>query len=167
MAGIKAAPILEAKDLNTRVVFDLVYNPLETPLIHMARQKGIPIITGIEMFVQQGARQFEIFTGKPAPEEEMFRVVLHALRQQAEAAGAEAPQQAARPAKAPGHADKPAPPVAKAPASKAPPAKTPATKPHAAKAHATKPATSKLVAKSPKAPATKAKSPAAKHKKSK
>ena len=76
MAGIKAAPILEAKDLNTRVVFDLVYNPLETPLIHMARQKGIPIITGIEMFVQQGARQFEIFTGKPAPEEEMFRVVL-------------------------------------------------------------------------------------------
>ena len=43
----------------------------------MARQKGIPIITGIEMFVQQGARQFEIFTGKPAPEEEMLRVVIH------------------------------------------------------------------------------------------
>jgi 3-dehydroquinate dehydratase/shikimate dehydrogenase len=37
------------------------------------------------MFIQQGARQFEIFTGKPAPEEEMFRVVLHALRQQADA----------------------------------------------------------------------------------
>ena len=37
------------------------------------------------MFVQQGARQFEIFTGKPAPEEEMLRVVIHALRQQAEA----------------------------------------------------------------------------------
>ncbi len=36
------------------------------------------------MFVQQGARQFEIWTGKPAPEEEMLRVVLHALRQQAE-----------------------------------------------------------------------------------
>jgi 3-dehydroquinate dehydratase/shikimate dehydrogenase len=85
MAGNKAAPLLEAKDLNTRLVFDLVYNPLETPLIHLARQKGIPIVTGIEMFVQQGARQFEIFTGKPAPEEEMFRVVLHALRQQAEA----------------------------------------------------------------------------------
>jgi 3-dehydroquinate dehydratase/shikimate dehydrogenase len=170
MAGIKAAPILEAKDLNTRVVFDLVYNPLETPLIHMARQKGIPIITGIEMFVQQGARQFEIFTGKPAPEEEMFRVVLHALRQQAEAAGTEAPPPAAKPAKADHHADnhasKPAPPAAKTPASKAPPAKAPATKAHAAKTHATKPATSKLVAKSPKAPATKPKSPAAKHRKS-
>ena len=94
MAGIKAAPLLEAKDLNTRLVFDLVYNPLETPLIRMARQASIPIITGVEMFVQQGARQFEIFTGKPAPEEEMFRVVLHALRQQNEAAAAENPEPA-------------------------------------------------------------------------
>ena len=34
--------------------------------------------------MQQGARQFEIWTGKPAPEEEMLRVVVHALRQQAE-----------------------------------------------------------------------------------
>jgi 3-dehydroquinate dehydratase/shikimate dehydrogenase len=88
MAGNKAPQILEAKDLNTKLVFDLVYNPLETPLIRMARQAGINIITGVEMFVQQGARQFEIFTGKPAPEEEMFRVVLHALRQQNESAAA-------------------------------------------------------------------------------
>jgi 3-dehydroquinate dehydratase/shikimate dehydrogenase len=90
MAGNKAAPLLEARDLNTKLVFDLVYNPLETPLIHLARQLSIPFITGIEMFVHQGARQFEIWTGKPAPEEEMFRVVLHALRQQAELAAAEA-----------------------------------------------------------------------------
>jgi 3-dehydroquinate dehydratase/shikimate dehydrogenase len=91
MAGIKAPQLLEAKDLNTKLVFDLVYNPLETPLLRMARQKGIPIVTGIEMFVQQGARQFEIFTGKPAPEEEMLRVVIHALRQQAEATAQESP----------------------------------------------------------------------------
>jgi 3-dehydroquinate dehydratase/shikimate dehydrogenase len=38
--------------------------------------------------VQQGARQFEIWTGKPAPEEEMLRVVVHALRQQSAGAGA-------------------------------------------------------------------------------
>jgi len=93
MAGNKAAPLLEAKDLNTKLVFDLVYNPLETPLIHLARQMSIPIITGIEMFVHQGARQFEIWTGKPAPEEEMFRVVLHALRQRAEADAAEAAEE--------------------------------------------------------------------------
>jgi 3-dehydroquinate dehydratase / shikimate dehydrogenase len=94
MAGNKAPQILEPQHLQTRLVFDLVYNPLETPLIRMARQKSIPIITGVEMFVQQGARQFEIFTGKPAPEEEMFRVVLHALRQNAEQLTAEAEQAA-------------------------------------------------------------------------
>jgi 3-dehydroquinate dehydratase/shikimate dehydrogenase len=48
------------------------------------------------MFVQQGARQFEIWTGKPAPEEEMLRVVIHALRQAAEASAAEAGQPAAK-----------------------------------------------------------------------
>jgi 3-dehydroquinate dehydratase/shikimate dehydrogenase len=84
MSGNKAPQLLEAKDLNTKLVFDLVYNPIETPLIAMARAKGIPVIAGVEMFVQQGARQFEIWTGKPAPEEEMLRVVLHALKQQAE-----------------------------------------------------------------------------------
>jgi 3-dehydroquinate dehydratase/shikimate dehydrogenase len=151
MAGIKATPILEAKDLNTRLVFDLVYNPLETPLIHLARQKGIPIITGIEMFVQQGARQFEIFTGKPAPEEEMFRVVLHSLRQQAEAAAAEAPQQA---------------PKATAPAKTAPSAKPAAPAKHSSPAarHAAPaakaPAAKTAPAKSSKAPATKAKAAA-------
>jgi 3-dehydroquinate dehydratase/shikimate dehydrogenase len=136
MAGNKAAPILEAKDLNTRLVFDLVYNPLETPLIRMARQQSIPIITGIEMFVHQGARQFEIFTGKPAPEEEMFRVVLHALRQQNEAAAAEATEPAPKSAKT--SAAKPAAtkhaaakPAAK-PAAKSSPAKK-AAKPPAGK----------------------------------
>ena len=86
MAGNGAAPLLEPEDLNARVVFDLVYNPLETPLLRQARQKGIAVISGVEMFVQQGARQFEIWTGKPAPEEEMLRVVLHALRQPSEGA---------------------------------------------------------------------------------
>jgi 3-dehydroquinate dehydratase/shikimate dehydrogenase len=86
MNGVKPASLLEPKEINARLVFDLVYNPIDTPLIRMAREKGIPVVTGVEMFVHQGARQFEIWTGKPAPEEEMLRVVVHALRQQAEAA---------------------------------------------------------------------------------
>jgi 3-dehydroquinate dehydratase / shikimate dehydrogenase len=84
MRGVKPASLLEPKELNTRLVFDLVYNPIDTPLIRMAREKGLPVITGVEMFVHQGARQFEIWTGKPAPEEEMLRVVIHALRQEAQ-----------------------------------------------------------------------------------
>jgi 3-dehydroquinate dehydratase / shikimate dehydrogenase len=100
MTGQKGAQVLEAKDLNTKLVFDLVYNPVETPLLRLARQQSIPIITGVEMFVTQGARQFEIWTGKPAPEEEMLRVVIHALRQAAEAAAAEAPAPAPKSKKA-------------------------------------------------------------------
>jgi 3-dehydroquinate dehydratase/shikimate dehydrogenase len=85
MHGVKPQHILEAKEINARLVFDLVYNPVDTALLRMARQKGIATVTGVEMFVQQGARQFEIWTGKRAPEEEMLRVVIHALRQRAEA----------------------------------------------------------------------------------
>jgi 3-dehydroquinate dehydratase/shikimate dehydrogenase len=160
MAGNKTPQLLEAKDLNTRFVFDLVYNPLETPLIRMARQAGIGIITGVEMFVQQGARQFEIFTGKPAPEEEMFRVVLHALRQQAETAAAEAP---AQPVKAAKHE-----PVAK-PVKAVPVVKTATTvkrvsaKPAAKKA-VKAPAKKVAVKKAAKAPAKKAKPSPAKRK---
>ena len=81
MMGGRVESPLEPEELRAKLVFDLVYRPLETPLLKMARQQNIPVITGVEMFVQQGARQFEIWTGKPAPEEEMLRVVMHSLRQ--------------------------------------------------------------------------------------
>lgn len=84
MSGVKPTHVLEPEELNAKIVFDLVYNPIETPLLRMAREKDLQVITGVEMFVQQGARQFEIWTGKPAPEEDMLRVVLHALKQRAQ-----------------------------------------------------------------------------------
>ncbi|HXO37736.1 MAG TPA: hypothetical protein VN872_03820, partial [Candidatus Acidoferrum sp.] len=49
------------------------------------RARGMHVIPGSEMFVQQGARQFEIWTGKPAPLPDMQRVVEHALTLQAAA----------------------------------------------------------------------------------
>jgi len=86
MGNGKHSP-LEEKELNTKYVFDLVYMPAETRLLKMARAKGLEIIPGLEMFVQQGARQFEIWTGKPAPIAEMGYVVTKALeRRAAEAA---------------------------------------------------------------------------------
>lgn len=90
MAGGGVESLLRPEDLTARVVFDLVYNPLDTPLLLLARQKGLTAISGVEMFVAQGSRQFEIWTGKPAPHEDMMRVVLHALRQRG-AGGAQAP----------------------------------------------------------------------------
>jgi 3-dehydroquinate dehydratase/shikimate dehydrogenase len=80
MAGSKEPLPLKESELNAGLVFDMVYNPMETPLLALARKRGIPVITGMEMFVQQGARQFEIWTGKPAPEAEMMRVVELELR---------------------------------------------------------------------------------------
>ena len=80
MAGNKQALPIKENELNAGLVFEMVYNPLETPLLKLARQRGIHVVTGLEMFVQQGARQFEIWTGKPAPEAEMLRVVELELR---------------------------------------------------------------------------------------
>jgi 3-dehydroquinate dehydratase/shikimate dehydrogenase len=75
MPGTKQALPIKEDELNAGLVFDMVYNPLETPLLKLAKSRGIRVIGGLEMFVQQGARQFEIWTGKPAPEAEMLRAV--------------------------------------------------------------------------------------------
>ena len=41
MHGVKPHHILEPKEINARLVFDMVYNPVDTPLLKMARQKSI------------------------------------------------------------------------------------------------------------------------------
>ncbi len=80
MAGSRQALPIREDQLHAELVFDMVYNPLQTPLLRLARARGIPTITGLEMFVQQGARQFEIWTGKTPPEDEMRRVVERELK---------------------------------------------------------------------------------------
>lgn len=81
MAGSRASLPIAKNELNAKLVFDLVYNPLETPLLQLAKSRGLGVISGVEMFVQQGAQQFEIWTARPAPEAEMLRSVLHALEE--------------------------------------------------------------------------------------
>jgi 3-dehydroquinate dehydratase/shikimate dehydrogenase len=75
MGNSRETPLQE-KEINARYVFDMVYDPPETKFLKLARERGAQIIPGIEMFVHQAARQFEIWTGKPAPWDEMLRVVL-------------------------------------------------------------------------------------------
>ena len=98
MGGNKQSP-LEEKELNAKYVFDLVYVPAETKLTKMARAKGLQVIPGLEMFVQQGARQFEIWTGKPAPIAEMGYVVTKALERRAAEEAAEEKKPPAKAAK--------------------------------------------------------------------
>lgn len=59
-----------------KFVYDLVTKPNDTPIIREAKKAGIPAIGGLEMLVAQGAKQFEIWTGKPAPVEQMKQLIL-------------------------------------------------------------------------------------------
>lgn len=72
------API-SSDELRAKVFFDLVYNPVETPLLQLAQQNGLHTIPGVEMFVEQGTRQFTYWTGQPAPRNAMQQAVLDAL----------------------------------------------------------------------------------------
>jgi 3-dehydroquinate dehydratase/shikimate dehydrogenase len=76
---------LNADEIKAKYVFDMVYDPRETRLLQLAKEKGAEVIPGIEMFVHQAARQFEIWTGKPAPWDEMLNVVDRALQDRAAA----------------------------------------------------------------------------------
>jgi 3-dehydroquinate dehydratase/shikimate dehydrogenase len=82
MGNTRETPLQE-HEINARYVFDMIYDPAETRLLKLARERGAQVIPGIEMFVQQAARQFEIWTGKPAPGDEMLRTVLLALQERA------------------------------------------------------------------------------------
>jgi 3-dehydroquinate dehydratase/shikimate dehydrogenase len=61
------------------IVFDMVYNPLETRLLREAKEAGCRCITGLDMFVEQARQQFELWTGKEAPSGLMRRIVLERL----------------------------------------------------------------------------------------
>jgi len=61
------------------LVFDMVYNPLETLLTRRAAAQGKPVISGIQMFIEQAVRQYQIWTGQSAPRAVMERAALETL----------------------------------------------------------------------------------------
>ncbi|MGD8992567.1 MAG: shikimate dehydrogenase [Desulfobacterales bacterium] len=75
-----ATPIARQALSKEMVVMDIVYNPLNTRLLKEAAAKGCRTITGLDMFVFQGALQFELWTGIQAPVEVMRAAVLQALQ---------------------------------------------------------------------------------------
>jgi shikimate dehydrogenase len=64
---------------NQQIIFDIVYNPVETALLRLARMHGVRTINGVEMFLHQAALAFELWTGKNFPVEVAREVVLRAL----------------------------------------------------------------------------------------
>jgi shikimate 5-dehydrogenase len=65
-----------------RLVFDMIYTPRETKLMRLAREQGAELIPGLEMFLEQAAAQFEIFTGEQAPRSAMMQAAEEALDSQ-------------------------------------------------------------------------------------
>jgi shikimate dehydrogenase len=61
------------------VVFDVVYNPVETRLLREAKAAGARTVSGVDMLAWQGALAFEKWTGQPAPIDLMRRTAAAAL----------------------------------------------------------------------------------------
>ena len=67
-------------EIPAAIVFDMVYNPLETTLLRRAAEQKKVVIPGIEMFIEQAVRQFEIWTGESAPRAAMEKAAQEALQ---------------------------------------------------------------------------------------
>lgn len=68
-----------------QVVMDLIYTPLQTRLLALATKSGARTISGLEMFLHQGARSFELWLGQPMPVDAIRPVIVNELgRQQKE-----------------------------------------------------------------------------------
>lgn len=58
-----------------QIVFDLVYTPNKTKFLKLAEQQGAKIVTGLRMFVEQGARSFEMWTGEKMQTDKVLRAL--------------------------------------------------------------------------------------------
>jgi shikimate dehydrogenase len=84
--GTKGRPegldsIVPAHAVHTaQIVYDMVYNPYETPLLAAAKKAGAETIHGIEMLIGQAARSFELWTGEQMPVEIVRAKILDILK---------------------------------------------------------------------------------------
>lgn len=73
-------PISDDALARAKVVLDIVYKPLETPMVRRARARGVVAVHGGRMLLHQAARQFELYTGAQAPLEAMDEAIERHLR---------------------------------------------------------------------------------------
>lgn len=67
MTGYPPLPILLNDATPDLIVYDLVYNPVETPLLQQARRLGLRVYDGLDMLIGQAAEAFALFFGADAP----------------------------------------------------------------------------------------------------
>jgi shikimate dehydrogenase len=73
------SPVSKAALPNFAWVMDIIYNPLKTKLLHDAEESGCSTISGLSMFVHQGAEQLKIWMNVQPPRDFMKKVVLGKL----------------------------------------------------------------------------------------
>ncbi len=78
--NIDAMPVVSNCIKSNMVVFDTIYNPLETKLLKDAIGKQCQCVDGAEMFVYQAARQFKLNTEKDANLALMRDIVIEKLQ---------------------------------------------------------------------------------------
>ena len=78
------SPLLLQQISPNSVVYDLVYNPIETQLLKEAVRAGAAVISGIKMLVYQGAASFELWFDRPAPVDVMLESADKAIQNMAE-----------------------------------------------------------------------------------
>lgn len=79
MGGDPSSPVPDGRVGAGQVVVDLVYEPIETPLLAAARAAGAMPVTGIGMLVHQAAHAFRAWTGEDPPVEVMSAAAVAAL----------------------------------------------------------------------------------------
>ncbi len=78
---INQSPVDSAVLGGYKFVMDVIYNPLETKLLRDARQRGCHVLSGLNMFVHQGAEQIKLWTGLEPNRALMKKVVISSLNQ--------------------------------------------------------------------------------------
>lgn len=79
LKGERALPIDPDRLRRGQLVADLVYNPLVTPLVAAARERGVGAVNGVGMLIHQAALAFRLWTGEDPPLEAMSAGALAAL----------------------------------------------------------------------------------------
>lgn len=76
-----ATPLPASHISPSALVYDLVYNPMLTPLLREAHSARAPTLGGISMLVYQGAASFELWLERPAPVSVMMDAAMSAMRE--------------------------------------------------------------------------------------
>ncbi len=70
------SPLVTSDGFNDeQIVFDLIYNPLNTKFLELANNAGARTINGLKMFVHQGSKSFELWTNQKMPLQEITRTL--------------------------------------------------------------------------------------------